>query len=163
MLICPAGARTVHNLSTLLKFRRHRNCLWNVHICRLKVRPHKTRAAAAGSGLCPRRGGSGHTERGLPQWAAGRRVVENAFGILAQKWRVFLRPIETDAETAEDVVKAACCLHNYILRNNTNVAATETEEHVEPVRAFSDTSSTNLRSNNVAFEVREHFVAYFNR
>ena len=106
---------------------------------------------------------SGHTERGLPQRAAGRRVVENAFGILAQKWRVSLRPIETDAETAERDVKAACCLHNYILRNNTNVAATETEEHVEPVRAFSDTSSTNLRSNNAAFEVREHFGAYFNR
>jgi hypothetical protein len=64
------------------------------------------------------------------------------------------RPIETDAETAERVVKAACCIHNYILRNNTNVA---------PVRAFSDTSSNNLRSNNAAFEVRENFVAYFNR
>jgi hypothetical protein len=61
------------------------------------------------------------------------------------------RPIETGAETAERVVKAACCLHNYILRNNTNVAATETE-HVATVRAFSDTSSTNLRSNNAAFE-----------
>jgi hypothetical protein len=60
------------------------------------------------------------------------------------------RPIETDAETAERVVKAACCLQNYILRNNTNVAATETEEHVAPVRAFSDTISTNLRSNNAA-------------
>ena len=54
---------------------------------------------------------------------------------------MFLRPTETDAETAERVVKAACCLHNYILRNNTNVATTETEEHVETVRAFSDTSS----------------------
>jgi hypothetical protein len=75
---------------------------------------------------------------------------------------VFLRPIETDAETAERV-KAACCLHNYILRNNTNVAATETEEHVEPVRSFSGTSSSNLRSNSSATEVREHLVAYFNR
>ena len=90
-------------------------------------------------------------------------MKQNAFGILAQKWQVFFRPIETDAETAKRVVKAACCLHNYILRNNTNVAATETEEHVEPVRAFSDTISTNLRSNNAAFEVREYFVAYFNR
>ena len=52
---------------------------------------------------------------------------------------------------------------NYVLRNNTQVAATETGELVEPVRVFSDTSSTNLRSNNAAFEVREHFVAYFNR
>jgi hypothetical protein len=84
------------------------------------------------------------------------------FGILAQKWRVFFRPIETDAETAERVVKAACCLHNYILRNNTNVAATETE-HVAPVRAFSASSSNNLRSNNAAFEVCEHFVSDINR
>ena len=84
------------------------------------------------------------------QLSRARRVVQNAFEMLAQKWRVFFRPIETDAETAERVVKAACCLHNYILRNNTNVAATETEEHVAPVRAFSDKSSTNLRSNNAA-------------
>jgi hypothetical protein len=40
-----------------------------------------------------------------------RRDVENAFGILAQKWRVFFRPIETDVETAERVVKAACSLY----------------------------------------------------
>jgi hypothetical protein len=88
------------------------------------------------------------------QLSRARRVVENAFGILAQKWRVFFRPIETDAETAERVVKAACCLHNYILRNNIQIAATETEELVEPVRAFSDTSLTNLRSNNAAFVVK---------
>jgi hypothetical protein len=97
------------------------------------------------------------------QLSRARRAIENALGILAQKWQVFLRPIDTGAETAERVVKAACCLHNYILRNNTNIAAIETEEHVAPVRAFSDTSSTNIRSNNAAFEVREHFVAYFNR
>jgi hypothetical protein len=75
--------------------------------------------------------------------------------------RVFLRTIDTVTETAEHV-KVACRLNKYILRNNKNVAATETEEHVAPVRAFSDTSSTNLRSNNSAFEVSEHFVAYFN-
>jgi len=90
-------------------------------------------------------------------------VVENEFGILVQKRRVFFRPIETDAETAERVVKAACCLQYYVLRNIAPVSATETEGRVQIVRAFSDTSSTNLRSNNIAFEVREHFVAYFNR
>lgn len=43
-----------------------------------------------------------------------RRVVENCFGILTQKYRIFYRPIETDVETAIHIVKAACCLHNYI-------------------------------------------------
>ena len=43
------------------------------------------------------------------QLSRARRVVENAFGMLAQKWRVFFRSIETDAETAERVVKVARC------------------------------------------------------
>jgi len=54
------------------------------------------------------------------------------------------RSVETNAETAERVVKATFPLHNYILRNYTKVVATETEEHVETVRGFSDTNSTNL-------------------
>jgi len=41
------------------------------------------------------------------QLSRARRVVDNVFGILAEKWRVFFRPIETDAETVERVVKAA--------------------------------------------------------
>lgn len=43
-----------------------------------------------------------------------RRVVENSFGVLSQKYRIFHRPIESDVDTAIHVVKAACCLHNYI-------------------------------------------------
>jgi hypothetical protein len=34
-----------------------------------------------------------------------RHVVENVFGILTQKWRIFLRPIESDVHTTIHVVK----------------------------------------------------------
>lgn len=43
-----------------------------------------------------------------------RMCVENAFGILAQCWRIFNRRIPLSADNADNVIKAACCLHNYL-------------------------------------------------
>lgn len=93
------------------------------------------------------------------------RVVENAFGILAMKWRVFLRATETDVETAECIVKAACCLHNYIILNNNNreCKAAENEEDIGPIRALLATGVTNRRSTNAAIQICKQFADYFNR
>jgi hypothetical protein len=43
-----------------------------------------------------------------------RRVMENAFGILASRFRVFGRPIEVKVETVDLIVKASCVLHNWL-------------------------------------------------
>jgi len=43
-----------------------------------------------------------------------RRFVECAFGILANKWRIFHTPITLEPENVTHVVKAARILHNYI-------------------------------------------------
>lgn len=44
-----------------------------------------------------------------------RRVVECAFGILTAKWRIFRRPMATNVDHAISIVKAATCLHNFLL------------------------------------------------
>ena len=43
-----------------------------------------------------------------------RRVVENAFGILANRFRIFKTPIPLSPEKVEVIVMACCCLHNYL-------------------------------------------------
>lgn len=43
------------------------------------------------------------------------RVVENAFGIMVARFRIFQGPIIASLETAEKIVKAAVVLHNFLL------------------------------------------------
>ena len=42
-----------------------------------------------------------------------RRVVENAFGILAQVWRLYRRPLNVTPEHAQLLVMTTCILHNF--------------------------------------------------
>ena len=43
-----------------------------------------------------------------------RRIVENGFGILVQRFRVFNRKLQLMPQNADKVVKACCMLHNYL-------------------------------------------------
>ncbi|CAL1296086.1 unnamed protein product [Larinioides sclopetarius] len=45
-----------------------------------------------------------------------RRVSENAFGILASRFRIFKGPILTSPTKAKLIVLATCCLHNFLRR-----------------------------------------------
>lgn len=44
-----------------------------------------------------------------------RRVIENSFGMLAAKWRIFRTPIQADVETVDEIILAAVYLHNFLL------------------------------------------------
>jgi len=44
-----------------------------------------------------------------------RRVIECAFGILTNKWRILHRPLNVQLELAEQIVKVCCLLHNFVL------------------------------------------------
>ena len=43
-----------------------------------------------------------------------RRIVENAFGILASRFRIFLSPMHLAPENVERVTLTSCVLHNFL-------------------------------------------------
>ena len=50
--------------------------------------------------------------------SCARCIVENAFGILSNRFRVFLSPIMVSPQNAEKMVLASCALHNYLRCKN---------------------------------------------
>lgn len=49
-----------------------------------------------------------------------RRIVENAFGILVSRFRLFEKPIPLLPETIDKVILASCTLHNFLRSKSTN-------------------------------------------
>ncbi|EFN60345.1 hypothetical protein EAG_01318, partial [Camponotus floridanus] len=43
-----------------------------------------------------------------------RRSIENTFGILALRWRIYRKPINMHPKYVDTVVMATVCLHNFI-------------------------------------------------
>ncbi|KAJ8939524.1 hypothetical protein NQ314_011091 [Rhamnusium bicolor] len=49
-----------------------------------------------------------------------RRIVENAFGILASRFRIFEKPMACLPETVDKIIKTCCALHNWIRITSSN-------------------------------------------
>lgn len=54
-----------------------------------------------------------------------RRVIENTFGIMSSRWRILRRDMCCGPETAEDIVKAIACLHNFLIVSEEDLAPSE--------------------------------------
>lgn len=85
-----------------------------------------------------------------------RRSVECSFGILANKWRVFHRPLNVSVDFAVDIVKACCILHNFVRqRDGYNYDDTLTCD------GLYDLAVCNVRSNRSVNTTREEFSEFF--
>ena len=62
-----------------------------------------------------------------------RRIVENAFGILSQRWCIFHTKIALQPDKVNAVIKACCVLHNMLQRNQEN---DEIEEECEGLQVL---------------------------
>ena len=50
-----------------------------------------------------------------------RRVIENTFGILSSRWRIFHKPIKATVENVEKYTLACLALHNYLRQTDNSM------------------------------------------
>jgi len=94
-----------------------------------------------------------------------RRTTENTFGILCQSFRVFFTPINILPETIDDLVMAACIIHNLLRDERTNYStnySNENDINMELPKNMMPFNAVGGNSSNEAFRVRESFKNYFN-
>lgn len=92
-----------------------------------------------------------------------RRVVENAFGLLVAKWRIFSKPILASETTINKIAQACVCLHNFLLmQHSENNANAEELTDVSTTDGLVDVTRTgaNTFTRNSA-NIRESFTNYF--
>ena len=92
-----------------------------------------------------------------------RKVVEIAFGILANWWRIFHRRIYLNPNNVPTVVKATVLLHN-ILTVPADIVCTEViNNRAEiPHDTFQDLANVGSRPAKAANDVRNYFTEYIN-
>ena len=107
-----------------------------------------------------------------------RRIIENSFGILASRFRIFHKPIIRKVENIKCITKATIALHHFLIKfqsskNNTHPYLTEKD--VDSRRRLGSwrgiiqndtglTSITNQGSNNYSARsstTRDEFANYF--
>lgn len=106
-----------------------------------------------------------------------RRIVENAFGILVSRFRIFEKPIPCLPETVDKIIKAFCALHNYLRitsSNNYTPRGSLDEEDIDSgqIRLGSWRNESNItlspletvggnHSSRLAREKRDRICQYF--
>lgn len=93
-----------------------------------------------------------------------RRVVENAFGLLSQKFRIYNRRMQVKPENAGIIILSTCVLHNFIKiydGKSTYDNIQTNEEHSTPIN-LTNISLQGRNATREAFDIREIYKHFFN-
>ncbi|XP_061716935.1 uncharacterized protein LOC133524806 [Cydia pomonella] len=108
------------------------------------------------------------------QTSRARRIVENAFGIIAARFRIYRTQMNLSPETIGSVVRATCALHNYLTSSSLSYASSECFD-IENFEEGTITSGLTTRASTleplqrtiqgrapqIANQIRSQFMTYF--
>lgn len=84
--------------------------------------------------------------------------MENAFGILTQRFRIFQRRIQSKPENVDFIILATCILHNFIKDENVSHFNNDSKEPT----ILENISARGRSATQQAFSVREILKDFFN-
>lgn len=93
-----------------------------------------------------------------------RRVSENAFGLISQVFRVFYTPIAVKSEVCDDLIMAACCLHNLLREGyleQKGIPYYEYDSNEKTSDFFQNLTRSGGYQNVEGFHVRDEFMRFF--
>lgn len=64
--------------------------------------------------------------------SSARRFIENSFGILAARWRIYRRPINAQEKTVRQIIKATLCLHNWLQKLSNESRGSSARQYCPP-------------------------------
>lgn len=91
-----------------------------------------------------------------------RRVSENAFGILAKKFRIYSQKLQISPEHLDKVIMATVCLHNFLRGDDENLWQPGELETNDTTLGMQDIPRVGGNATNEAFAIRDSFNSYFN-
>lgn len=102
-----------------------------------------------------------------------RRIVENAFRILANRFRVFMAPISLAPDKVETITMACCTLHNFLCLRVESSPIYMPQDSVDMEDPLTHTvqlgewqqgpqSAASNRPSNKAKDLRDELCKYFN-
>lgn len=90
-----------------------------------------------------------------------RRVVENTFGQLTSKFRIYNRRIHALPKNVDNIILSTCILHNFIKKYDKETLFAEVASTNETLAAYDDLPAVGLNASREAFHVRDTFKSYF--
>ncbi|XP_058817776.1 putative nuclease HARBI1 [Topomyia yanbarensis] len=96
--------------------------------------------------------------------STARVTIENVFGIITSRFGIFQKPINLNPEKAAKVTMAACYLHNYLAKENTNsyLCSTSNDESTCKPNLMSIRGTMSRNGTATAKNIRDRFCNYFN-
>ena len=90
-----------------------------------------------------------------------RRVVENAFGILSNRFRIFLKEMHISTNTVKSITYASCILHNYLKANHPDYVSRKLPESLLNMTKSGNNAPTAKNCQNKFKQNRESLKTYF--